>query len=302
MYQFKRGLSPDFVKRLNEEYERDGWWKVIADDRSLFIAIRDEYLNVYWKGNSLLKLWMQDEALVGQVHYKYLLRPEVQTNPYIHIEGGQPKLRDPSTLFLTDLSDIALLKRAADVYSGEEKAGVHKIVMSNPNIVDVEVAFGLENKDSGEKVAQRIDFVALRQGKAGAELTFYEAKAFANSELRAKGINVPVFEQLDKYGQFLRNTEDFVKASYRTVCGNLLSLHGVSGRFTSMSSTLKDIAEGGCELGINENVRLVIFGFDQDQRNGTVWKIHHHKLLDGLKHKDRLILKGDPKDLTQGIA
>lgn len=303
MYQFKRGLSPEFVTRLNEEYERGGWWQAIADDPSLFIAIRDEYLNVYWKGNSLLKLRMQGDALVGQVHYKYLLRPEISPTPYLQIEGGQVQLGDPATFFLTDLSDIAGLKRAADVYSGDEKTGVHKIVMSNPNIIDVEVAFGTENEHSGAKVAQRIDFVALRQGKGEAELLFYEAKAFANPELRAKGENVPVLKQLKDYGKFLKNSQSNLKTSYQQVCGNLLELRGLRDRFSALHSTFKNIYEGKLDLGINNDVRLVVFGFDQDQKKGTKWETHRSKLLAKLdEREDRLILKGNPQGLTRGIS
>jgi hypothetical protein len=72
MFHFKRGISQPFVDRLNDEYDAEGWWKAIADDRELFIAIRDGYINVYWKGNSLLKLWQAGNDLVGEIHYKYL--------------------------------------------------------------------------------------------------------------------------------------------------------------------------------------------------------------------------------------
>lgn len=73
MCNFKRGLSADLVESLNEEYERGGWWKALADDPQLFIAVRDDYLNVYWKGNSLIRLFLQNGRLVGEVHYKYML-------------------------------------------------------------------------------------------------------------------------------------------------------------------------------------------------------------------------------------
>ena len=85
LFNFTHGLSADLVKSLNEEYRDGGWWKALVDDPQVFIAIRDEYLNVYWNGNSLLKLFLQNDRLVGEVHYKYMLRPEINGNPYIRI-------------------------------------------------------------------------------------------------------------------------------------------------------------------------------------------------------------------------
>ncbi len=56
MANFKRGLDDEFVDRLNEVYRARGWWHSLVNDRDLFIAIRDNYLNVYYRGGSVLKL------------------------------------------------------------------------------------------------------------------------------------------------------------------------------------------------------------------------------------------------------
>ena len=46
-----------FVEALNELYDQpDSWWRRLVDDRSLFLAVRDNYVNVYWLGCSLLRL------------------------------------------------------------------------------------------------------------------------------------------------------------------------------------------------------------------------------------------------------
>ncbi len=308
MCNFKRGLSADLVESLNEEYERGGWWKALADDPQLFIAVRDDYLNVYWKGNSLLRLFLQNGRLVGEVHYKYMLRPEVDGNPYLKIEGGKVQSANPAAWFLSDISSVASLKRAADVYAGEEKAGVHKIVMSNHNIIDVEIAFGTENEQSGAKVAQRIDFAALRLESHGPELKFYEAKRFNNPELRADGEHAPsVIGQLKKYKDFLRSCESELITSYRKVCGNLVSLSGIKEKFASMDSLLTAIANGERALSINPDVRLAVFGYNRDQGNGDGWKPHRAKLetcLESLcpQAGALLLMKGEPKGFTTGIS
>src|SRR3546814_8582238 len=76
MFEFKRGINEAFIKRLNAEYELGGWWAAIADDSSLFVAIRDNYISVYSGGNSLLELRLVNDELIGRTHYKYLLKPD----------------------------------------------------------------------------------------------------------------------------------------------------------------------------------------------------------------------------------
>ena len=53
---FNRGLCDAFVEVLNNEYGKGGWWRNLVDDKETFLAIRENYLNVYYRGNSLLKL------------------------------------------------------------------------------------------------------------------------------------------------------------------------------------------------------------------------------------------------------
>jgi hypothetical protein len=111
MFIFNHQIGHDFVNRLNAEYERGGWWRAIVSDTDLFIAIREDYLNVYHNGASLLKLTFMGDRLVGETHYKYLLRADV-AKPYIPVDGGMVKLPDAAALFHADLSNLGALKRA----------------------------------------------------------------------------------------------------------------------------------------------------------------------------------------------
>ena len=78
---FRRGLDPEFVEKLNELYDQsDSWWRALVDDDDLFLAVRYNYINVYYLGCSLLKLmWKKPTkmAIVGETHYKYLLKPSL---------------------------------------------------------------------------------------------------------------------------------------------------------------------------------------------------------------------------------
>lgn len=294
---FNRGISGDFLDRLNAEYEQGGWWRAIASDRDLFIAIRHNYINVYWKGNSLLKLHLNGDRLVGETHYKYLLRCD-KAPPYVCVDGGVVKLADAPALFLGDLSDMGALKRAAAAYVGDEKDGVHRIVLSNPNVVDVEVAFEGEVPPS----TPRIDFAALRSSSAeSVEIVFYEAKLFSNKELRAKGdTRPPVAKQIDDYGKLLHKHSVDIDRSYRRVCGNLIDLNGVRERYGAWLDTMRRLTAGEIGLQVRENVWLAVFGFDIDQRDGEAWKEHREKLKGAVNQ--RLLLKGNAQGLTRGVS
>lgn len=294
MFVFNHGINEDFVKRLNAEFERGGWWRAMASDPSLFIAIRDGYLNVYYNGNSLLKLTLDGDRLAGEIHYKYLLRPDMP-KLYVSVDGGKVKLNDSAAYLQADLSDVPALKRVAAVYGGDEKAGVHQIVQDNPSVVDVEIAFGLNRSEEKAPATRRIDFATVRQGISGAEVVFYEAKLFANKELRASGDNPPpVVEQINGYRKLLGQHAPAIASSYRAVCANLLALNGVKERYASVTGLMGGIASGKMALHVNDEVRLAIFGYDADQEKGRVWAKHRQKLDDSLGQ--RLMLKGDCKD------
>ena len=235
---FNRGLQPEFVEALNELYDRPvSWWRRLVDDRDLFLAVRGNYVNVYYLGCSLLRLKSQTKGVVGEVHYKYLLRPTLSTSEYIRIRDGRPESLPPvEHMFTGSLVDLDALKTAARPYAGLEKAGVHDVVLSNWNVVDVEIAFATGESDESETSVPRVDFAVLQQRNRHVELVFFEAKHFTNSELRAGGCADPkVVGQIDGYAALLRDRHDEIVDSYRAVCDNLLNLRGLPERHPGAS-------------------------------------------------------------------
>lgn len=297
MSTFSRGLDGAFIDALNEEYHKHGWWRRLADDAGVFVAIRDNYVNAYYRGCSLAKLsWQaQDKTIVGEIHYKYLLHPSAP-NEYVQVVDGKVKLPDDmSAWLLRDLSDVDSLKKAVLPYSGAEKTGVHDILKANANIVDVEVAFGKDEHESG---APRLDFAALRNASEGAKLTFFEAKHFDNNALRAQG-KPNVVKQMGTYSRKLQENGDAIKCGYRRVCHDLLSLCGVAQRYEEYRNMLKHVADG-LPVEVDVEPVLVVFGFDADQKDGKVWRLHREKLQQELKR--RVSFKGDSKGLKTGIS
>ena len=280
MGTFNRGLDDAFVEALNEQYKAENWWKQFIDDDDLFLAVRDDAVHVYYRGCRLIEVGWRNEKIVANTHYKYLLRSSMEKE-YVEVVDGTPRIGDASAYFASRLS-VADLKAAATVYAGDEKTGVHEILRRNKHILDVEIAISAGGK------APRIDFAALQQGEASTHIVFYEAKHFGNDELRSIEWKVPVVEQIDRYRGLLEQHRASIEDSYRRVAENLCALEGVPPERHGL------LKRNG-RFVIEEDPRLVVFGFDGDQKSGRYWGPHKEKLEKCLK--ERLLLYGDPKDV-----
>lgn len=310
MANFQRGLKPELVNLLNEAYDRGGWWKDILDDHDLHIGIRNNYLNVYYQGNSLVLIKQGPGGLLGQTHYKYLLHPGKNLKPIISAEG---RIKNLTGVFIDhlDKENLKFMKRASSVYAGEEKKGIQWILKNNPNIIDMEIALTQEaEKQEGEEMedleetgrptAPRVDFAALQQVSDSVELVFFEAKLFSNKELRAKGKqDPPVIGQIEKYKDLIEKHMADIEKSYRRICQNLDELHGIPD---GKNKIVQSVLQRGVSFTISSLPKLVIFGFDKDQKMGQVWRENHLIKLEEKLGTDRVLLKGDPKKFTSGIS
>jgi len=298
-WTFNRSISKDMLKAINKEYSRGdmGWINQYIDDDDLFLAIRDGYINFYYRGNSILKLNYKNGILSGDIHYKYLLRPflkkEKNDQPYVNLSQ---EITLP-VIAPTKENAAKWIKAASKPYSGVEKEGLAKILKANENIVDVEVSFQRETED-GEidgKKQDRIDFCALRENKEGViELCFYEAKHFSNKELRAQG-EPAVVKQISRYKETLSSHEEEVRIAYQQAFENILELNYSHPAEKHIKKALK---EG---FSISEDIRLVIFGFDGNQKEGFLRSIENNLIKHGLK-KEFILTKGDSKGFCVGIS
>ena len=291
MSTFNRGLDDAFVEALNKEYDKGGWWRAFVDDKEVFVAIRRQRVDAYYRGCLLVRLdWRsRTRDFVGQVHYKYLLHPDLHKK-YMKIEqDGQVTLpNDTTSWFLNDLGDIDNLKKAVKRYTGDEKKGVHDILEANTNVFDVEIAFGRD---------VRLDFAALQGTPESVSVVFFEAKHYDNMELRARGGSEPkVIGQIDTYACRLSRSREPLERSYRCVCDNLLSLRGVAERYREHHAMLRSVANGS--LSIDNDPVLIVFGYDRDQMER--WEFHRNKLEERLP--GRVYFRGASKGFTRGIS
>lgn len=297
MKQFRRGIrNPAMLDALAQLSEREGWWRDVIRDPSLVIGIRDEYLNVYWQGQSLFRVAMKGSRITATTHPKYLLNPDLSGQVAIDVETNAfaaPRIDAIATAYEPGVT-LGRLKRAAALYSGEEKRGVHDIAVANSNVVDVEIAFSGGDVTGG--VVPRIDIAALEQTDGGARLVFWEAKTFYNPELRSSG-EKNVVRQIELYRSILAAFRADVIESYRIIAGNLAALASLSGGARHLDPAVRRIAEGG-ELVIGDpaEVNLIVYGFDAAQRD-KVWRPFEIELKARLAH-GRILARGETRGLT----
>jgi hypothetical protein len=284
--EFKRGLSDSFITALRELATKPGWWKDVLVDASLIIGIRDEKFDVYWHGQSIFHAGFKGGAVTVNTHVKYLLDPVLGERVDLKEDGTFHVVSTP-ILSRYAAGTLSKLKKAADLFSGMEKQGVHAIAQANANIVDVEIT--LDANGLGTKRKQpRVDIAAFEQRSDHVELVFWEAKLFTNPEVRAQGPASPkVVRQVNEYICVLQKRPTGVVPSYERVAKDLVQIAEMSGGVRKVGPAIRAVA-GGAELRINSpaNVGLVIFGFDDDQKaEGGIGHKHFEKLKKELGSK-----------------
>lgn len=297
---YSQGLSNGFVDALNGLHasEAGQWWRQMVADPDLFVAIRNDYLNVYYRGCSLARIWLDKGEVVVATHYKYLLRPRLKPE-YVAARNGIFDLavtwpEGVSQPFITALAELTDLKAAAEPYAGGEKKAVGEIIRKHANVVDVEIALTKTDETSGSSSAKRLDISALRSSGDRLVLEFYEAKLFSNKELRAQE-DAKVIGQMTTYNLLLQQYESDVRQGFLRACENVEALDGLSPTRKRMAEEVRHRAH---QLEIDLRPYLVVVGIDGDQKaKGSIWSEHEDKLMKALG-ADRLIVRGDPKSVV----
>lgn len=270
--EFKRGIkNSKFIDALNVLYaDKTSFWYKMVNNPQLYIAIRDNYINVYYKGQSLCKLaYCRDGKIKGETNHKYINKTlsKKTVNSYNGLICG--------TQHITSLDQVEDLINNAEEYALEEKKSSYGYILSNKSILDVEITFNATD----EIKRSSIDYLeaTIKQGKL--VLNFYEAKHCSNAEIVSR-TEPKVFEQLDRYEKYLISQEANIQSSYKLVCNNILDLN-LSERFPLAKTVLED----NLSLVVNRLPYLIIFG----ESHNSDWDKHVAKLR--TKLQDRLILK-----------
>lgn len=313
-------LNPEFVSRLGElalDASRPNWWRDVLSHKDLILAVRRNYINVYYRGASLFKIELKEKQVVPVTHVKYLVRPN---QVYVALRGGQFQL-PPSSLWGSYEGKQTLegIIRVASGYAGAEKTALHRPLIGAAHLIDIEVSLpratqeqaetdqpgedtGAEMDDLGRSTRRqdRLDAVAVHNRKGQPTVVFYEAKHFSNAALRSGNGIAPVVQQIRDYEKALEKHRDELERRYLETANALVRFNelrklvrGDDG-VRALDPTLERVAEEGILPVIDPEPRLIIFGYDQSQRNNADSEGGHFSKLRAELGKERVIAVGNP--------
>lgn len=278
---FVRFVSEKNMQLLEEAATgpEGAWLRDALGDPKLFFALRDERIDVYYRGRALYSIEFSGGRVIPKTHVKYLILDD--GDQYIKMRNGSfdYKRRYLQGVYQEKVS-LRQMKAAARTFSGVESVGVYDAINKDPFVIDVEVAFNRSSEsvterddlEAGRK-QDRIDVVRLRKESEGVDLVFWEAKHFSNSEL----FNDKILNQLAAYEKQLQAREDQLLTAFQNVCAFHLSLSrlrknlGFDGATDDHLEMLEGLASGSLPLNVVKEPSLFVFGFDSDQKKGR-WK------------------------------
>ena len=160
---------------------------------------------------------------------------------------------------ITDFkNNYSRIKENCRLYSGIEALGVSEIyhkysylTKNNIVVLDIEISFEALEKTTGKK-QDRIDI--LLYNLETRTLKFVEAKHFSNPEIWSKS-TPKVIGQIKKYETQIKTNKTEIIAAYKNYIQAINSVFNLELPFPEK---------------VEEKVTLLIFGFDNDQKNGRL--------------------------------
>ncbi len=253
---FSQCLLPDIMNRFKKGPDRY---------RDVFPAVRKDRIDFYYKGGKLFSYYHREGF---KTHHKYA--------SVIKYDAGNPYVSESHLQAIDNFVEgYERIKENCSLYSGIEASGVARIsgdyscAKKNKNhrvvVLDIEVSLKREKEaddpETQEKDRSKSDRIDLLLFDTKSRLLrFFEAKDFSNSEIRAVTGRTPkIVTQMKRYKKQL-NTP--------TVRQELLA--GYSAH-VDVINQLFDLEQ---PLPIPRDIdplpRLLVFGFDEQQRKGKL--------------------------------
>ena len=251
-WEFNRYVEEELINKLKAQ---PLWKNKLEDDcrkGKVFLAIRDGYISFYHKGGSLFKF--DSKGFSTHVKYALVVDTENENASTNYVHDGQLEVIPIVRNFIDGYNGI---KANCALHSGVEAEGVSNLYQESSYLItepffvlDIEIAF----KKDGGREQDRIDI--LLYDNSSQTLRFVEAKHFSNSEIWSTS-TPKVITQIEKYeGQIAKHEKDLIKKYGLYInCINLI----FNKQFKPPQY-------------INPNVSLLIFGFDDEQKQGERFK------------------------------
>lgn len=285
------GVSDAFLDHLDQLARQDGgsWWQDVLKRDDVFLAIRRNSLNVYYRGGSIFRIDDRGDGIASpKTHVKYLVR---QQQALAELVDGEFRPNGIGWTHYAGQETLRDMVRAASDLAGAEKTGLHPLVIGSPAVIDVEIALGRAQESeingstaddpasSAKRNLDRLDVATLERQGTDIAVVFHEAKHFTNTALRARSGSPAVVDQLSRYRSTLLHHTPTLIARFQTTCRAIMRLDAMrrhvrldtgAGVPLPHDSMVEEVAIGNAVLTIDPNPRLIVFGFDADQKKGQL--------------------------------
>jgi hypothetical protein len=270
----------------------ENWWKhllslwrqsgTVAGRQGLRLAIRNNYLNFYLRGQSVARVGFAHGRPYLETHVKYAFGKGETAQEYARVSDKTiscAKLGKGGIYY--GLPTLLAWVAEADTHSGREKTLVDDLVADNGTVIDLEM--GLPAWE-GRKAASRMDCVALEpdnDGGPSARIVLWEAKMIGDERLRSRS-RPQVADQFENYRRYLQQDRHRkrIEDAYRIVCDLFSEIHRMAtrlGRVDPLNAAVSATADRRLNLSIDPTPRLLIFG-EEGRRDAGGWDGHLSKL------------------------
>ena len=201
--------------------EKPIWWRKLLEDGDLYCNVRkNNRINVYYRGASIMSLSVKDKKVEAEIH-NYYLGYEKNLCDKLDIYYGNVKL-EPEEI----VCRIPTIKKRVEAnikniayLDGNEKGGKNysseKFIQSqmyhdDKSYIDTEFALSL---DDGTEI--RIDLVRLSED---GKVCFEELKLIDDSRLKPSGKKcAEILNQMSNYNKFIKEAEKIKGANLEPI-------------------------------------------------------------------------------------
>jgi len=278
-------------------------WVLPGQDAAAYglrLAVRNGYLNLYVKGQSVGKLRLVRGLPCLRLHSKY---KSLLGNGSSH--GSRPgptyDVVNASELAMAGPDTIDAWIRTAETYAGDEKRFVDDLVAVTPGTIDLEMGLPADmHSVMKERTAPRMDLVVAQ----GTEIAFWEAKCAVNGELRGDapytelpdggyGEGPHVLWQLRRYQRWMNRHYRVVQVreAYLEATRILLGLAEMFGKRGPAIEAWQSFVAAGEKVAVILPPGIVVSGYCPSRADGSPRaesSAYAAKLRSFDKHKDRL--------------
>ena len=294
MSEFTRRLRSDALASLWSLTDVPGehWWKHLlslwrpsgtaAGRQGLRLAIRDNCLNFYLRGQSVARVAFARGRPYLETHVKYAFGRDETGHEYARLSDTTVSCMKLGTSCAYEgLPTLLGWVAEADAHGGAEKTLVDDLVADNGTVIDLEMGLPAWGE---KKTPSRMDCVALEPDEGSgpfARIVFWEAKVIGDGRLRSRS-RPEVADQFEGYRRYLQDDGHRARVveAYAEVCRLLCEVHRMAarlGRIDPLDPAVLAVADGRYGLSIDPTPRLLIFG-GEGHRVAGGWDGHLAKL------------------------